>query len=313
MRHDFAMGSVPKINLPGVELPVSQLILGCDNKDSAADGAPVWDRWLEVGGTAFDTAHVYGDGMHERALGDWISQRGVAGEIAVIVKGGHSPHCNPEAIVAQLEVSLERLQLAFAPIYVVHRDNPDVPVGEFVDVLNGLRGKGLIGVFGGSNWSVARFRAANDYAIQHRLQPFSILNNNLSLAIMETPVWPGCMTSHDDLTLKYLRDSKTAHFSWSAQARGYFLQQELRNRLPVETGPETCFGSPENAERRNRAEQLAGRKGVTANSIAAAWVLAQSFPSFALVGPRTIAELVSTLEATQVSLTPDEVAWLDLK
>ncbi len=242
-------------------MPVSQLILGCDNKDTAADGAPVWDHWLEVGGTGFDTAHVYGGGLHEKALGDWIGQRGVAKDIVVLVKGAHSPHCNPEAIGAQLAISLERLQLNFAPIYVMHRDNLDVPVGEFVDALNALRDKGLIGVFGGSNWTVERFQAANDYAVRHRLQPLTILNNNLSLAVMEKPVWPGCMTSHDDATLNYLRASKTAHFSWSSQARGYFLPEEMRNRLPADTAPETCFGSQSNAERRNRAGQLAGTQG----------------------------------------------------
>jgi aryl-alcohol dehydrogenase-like predicted oxidoreductase len=265
-----------------------------------------------VGGTAFDTAHIYGGGKHEKALGDWIGQRGVAKDIVVTVKGANNPDCNPEAIGRQLAISLERLQLSTAPIYIMHRDNPDVPIGEFVDVLNGLRDKGLIGVFGGSNWSVARFQAAKDYAAGKGLQPLTILNNNLSLAVMERAIWPGCMTSHDDATLKYLRDTGTVHFSWSSQARGYFLPAELRDRLPEDTRPETCFGSVANGERRRRAEELAAKRGVTANNIAMAWVLAQSFPSFALVGPRTVEETDSSMAALGVALTPDEMRWLNL-
>jgi aryl-alcohol dehydrogenase-like predicted oxidoreductase len=240
-----ALTALPKIRLPGVELPISQLIMGCDNKITWEEGAPVWDHWLQLGGTGFDTAYVYGAGQCEKALGDWISRRGVEKDIVVTVKGANNPDCNPEAIGRQLSISLERLQLSSAPVYIMHRDNPDVPIGEFVDVLNGLRAKGLIGVFGGSNWSVARFQAARDYAAAKGLQPLSILNNNLSLAVMEREVWPGCVMAHDDVTMGFLRNTATAHFSWSSQARGYFLPAELRDRLPEDTRPETCLRVPQ--------------------------------------------------------------------
>jgi aryl-alcohol dehydrogenase-like predicted oxidoreductase len=145
------------------------------------------------------------------------------------------------------------------------------------------------------------------------LQPLSILNNNLSLAVMTRPVWAGCISSNNAETLTYLRDTSTAHFSWSSQARGYFLQEELRNRLPEDTRPETCFGGDANAERRRRAEELATRHGVSANNIAVAWVLAQGFPSFALVGPRTVEEIDSSLAAFDAVLTPEELKWLNLE
>jgi aryl-alcohol dehydrogenase-like predicted oxidoreductase len=305
--------TIPKIHLPGLVQPLSQFILGCDNKDTRAEGAPVWDHWLSMGGNGFDTAYVYGGGKHEAALGEWMAQRGVAGDVVVTVKGAHTPHCTPDAIGQQLMQSLERLRIDFAPIYIMHRDNPDVPVGEFVDALNVLKAAGLIGVFGGSNWSVARFQAAKDYAMARELTPLSILNNNLSLAVMTKPVWPGCVSSNTSETLGYLRDTSTAHFSWSAQARGYFLPEALRNRLPEDTRPETCFGGEQNGERRRRAEELADKRGVSAHTIAAAWVLAQAFPSFALVGPRSAEEINSSLAAFEVELSADEVRWLNME
>lgn len=299
------MTQLAKIRLP--------LILGCDNKDTWEEGAPVWDHWLEVGGNAFDTAFVYGGGRHEQAVGDWITKRGVARDIVVTVKGAHTPHCTPEKIGEQFAQSMERLQLDFAPIYIMHRDNPAVPVGEFVEALNALKAKGLVGMFGGSNWSVARFAAAKAYAERKGLEPLTILNNNLSLAVMEKPVWPGCVTSNTPETLSYLRETGTAHFSWSSQARGYFLPAALRDRLPEDTRPETCFGSEANAERRRRAEELAAKRGVAPNTIAGAWVLAQSFPSYALIGPRTVEEIDSTLPAARTTLSASEVARLNLE
>ena len=304
---------VPKIALDGVAQPVSKLILGCDNRNTVAEGAIVWDAWMEAGGNAFDTGFVYGGGLHEKVLGDWMRARGVAKEAVVIAKGAHSPYCTPRSIGVQLAMSLERLGLDHAPIYIMHRDNPAVPVGEFIDALNALKQAGKIGIFGGSNWSPARLAEANAYAAANGLEPFRILNNNLSLAVMEKPVWAGCITSNTAETLAFLRQGTVAHLSWSSQARGYFLPEALRNRLPADTAPETCFGSPANAERRIRAETLAAERGVSAHNIATAWVLGQSFPSLALIGPRSPGEIASTLPGAALSLTEAEVLWLNLE
>jgi aryl-alcohol dehydrogenase-like predicted oxidoreductase/predicted dehydrogenase len=304
---------VPKISLAGVAQPVPALIMGCDNRNTLAEGAIVWDAWMEAGGNAFDTAHIYGGGQHEKALGDWIAERGVAREVVVIGKGAHTPWCLPDAIEVQLAMSFDRLGLASVPVYILHRDNPDVPVGEFVDALNRLHDRGLIGIFGGSNWSPERLLEANAYASRAGMQEFGILNNNLSLAVMERPVWAGCLTSNSPVALAMLRETQTVHLSWSSQARGYFLPPALRDRLPPDTAPEACFGSPANAERRRRAEVLAQARGVTAHNVATAWVLCQSFPSLALIGPRSPAEITTTLPGAALRLTPDEVAWLNLE
>ena len=45
--------------------------------------------------------------------------------------------------------------------------------------------------------------------------------------------------------------------------------------------------------------------------IALAYVLAQPFPSIPLIGPRTLDELDDSLEAFDIKLTPEQVAWLE--
>ena len=304
---------IPRLAIEGAGVPLSALILGCDNRDTLAEGALVWDAWWEAGGNAFDTGFVYGGGLHEALLGQWLKARGLAGEAQVVVKGAHSPYCLPQAVEVQLDISLERLGLDRAPIYILHRDNPDIPVGEFVDVLNALNARGKIGAFGGSNWSAARLAEANDYAARNGLKPMTILNNNLSLAVMEKPVWPGCVTANTPETLSFLRETGTAHLSWSSQARGYFLRAGEGTELSEDTRPDVCFASPNNEERRRRARAMAEDRGVSMHAIATAWVLGQSFPSFALIGPRSPGEIASTLSAIPVGLTAAECAWLNLE
>ena len=306
---------MPLQQISGVESALSRLVMGCDNQMNIGDGALVWDAFWEAGGNVFDTAHIYGNGLHERVLGQWMASRGVADSAVVVVKGAHSPYCTPRGIGIELEESLSRLKLARAPIYIMHRDNPDVPVGEFVDALDELHQQGQVGVVGGSNWTPERLREARDYAQRHDKVMMSVLNNNLSLAVMQKPVWPGCISSNDVSSLEWLAQEQITHFSWSSQARGYFLDEALRGRLPHSTSPLRCFDSVENQERRTRTTTLAARQGqkYSANDVALAWVLHQAFPSFALIGPRSAGELVSTIKALDINLEASDVSWLNLE
>ena len=54
----------------------------------------------------------------------------------VLDKGAHTPDCNPEGLRRQHHESLDRLQMDYVDIYMMHRDNLQIPVGEFIDVLN---------------------------------------------------------------------------------------------------------------------------------------------------------------------------------
>ena len=74
-----------------------------------------------------------------------------------------------------------------------------------------------------------------------------------------------------------------------------------------------CWYSDDNFIRRERAIALAKKKAVSPIAIAAAYVLTQPFPTFALIGPRIVSETVSSLVCLGVTLTPKECAWLNLE
>ncbi len=300
---------IPRQTLPYLSKPVSRLILGIDNQGTFPHLAAMADDFFERGGNAFDTAHIYGGGLMEELLGHWFARRGTREEAVLIVKGAHTPFCDPENLRRQFVKSLERLQTDYADIYLLHRDNPQVPVGEFVDVLDELRREGKIRAYGGSNWSLGRLRAANDYAARAGREPFRVVSNNLSLARMMAPVWEGCVSAKGPEWTAFLRESGMALFAWSSQARGYFVPDRPADDPEIVR----CWDSGENRERRRRAVQLAAEKGVSPINVALAYVLSQPNPTFALFGPRTIAETRTSLPGAGFSLTPKEVAWLDLE
>ncbi|GAB3835159.1 aldo/keto reductase [Kribbella italica] len=296
-------------SVPGVDKQVSRLVMGVDNQNTLPHAATIFDDFVERGGTTFDTAYIYGGGRGERLLGQWMKSRGNRDDVVVIGKGAHTPHCDPASIARQLEESLQRLQTDHVDLYLMHRDNEEIPVGEFVDAMDEQFRAGRFKAFGGSNWSTARFDEANAYAVANGKQPLTLLSNHLSLARAYDVPWKGCRHVSDDESQAWLRERQVALFPWSSQARGFFTGRAK----PEDTSDEElvrCFYSDENFQRLDRARELASAKGVEPTAIALAWLLHQPYPVFPLIGPRQISETRTSLPGLSVTLTDDEVAYL---
>ena len=298
--------------VPGVGKRMSRLVMGVDNQPDLAHASAIFDMFVEQGGNVFDTGYIYGGGVLEGRLGRWIANRGIRDDVVVITKGAHTPYCDPESLTRQLLESLERQGTDHADIYMMHRDNPDVPVGEFVDVLDEHRRAGRIRVFGGSNWTPARFDEANAYAAANGKHGFEVLSNHFGLAEAYDVPWDGCEHATDAASKQWLEERQVPLLPWSSQARGFFTGRAA----PDDTSDAElvrCYYSDANFERLRRARELGERYGVPATAIALAYVLHQPFPTFPLFGPRTIAEARSSMTGLSVELSPEQVAWLDLR
>ena len=296
--------------ISGISKPISRLVLGCDKQRSYREAAEMFDDFFERGGNAFDTAHVYGEGLQERLLGRWLRSRGLREQVLVIGKGGHTPHCTPEGLTRQLQESLDRLHADHVDLYLIHRDNPDVPAGEFIDVLNEHARAGRMIAFGASNWTVERFEAANEYAARKGVKSFLASSNQFSLARMMSPPWPGCLSASDAESRAWHERTQMPLLAWSSQARGFFTDRAHPDRRENDDLVR-CWYSPENFGRRERAIAMAKERGVSPTSIALAYVLAQPFPTLALIGPRTIEQSRAAFQDFGITLTAEDVRWLE--
>lgn len=310
--------SLPTLTIPGLDKELSRIVFGCDNQSDTNHAFAMFDHFYSKGGNVFDTAYIYNNGKSDFYLGSWIESRNLRDEVVVLGKGAHTPDCMPEKIRPQLEETLSRMSTAYLDIYCLHRDNESLPVEGFIDTLNELKNEGLIKVFGASNWSLDRFKQANEYAEKEGKDGFTILSNNFSLAYMNNPVWPGCFSCSEDEYVNYLKEKQIAIFPWSSQARGFFLEsQEFSGAAhvadPNREEQERVWVSEDNLERRSRCFELASKKSVDPIQMALAFVLNQNFPSFPLIGPRNFFETESSLEATKIELSFEETSWLNLK
>ncbi len=298
--------------IPSLDKPVSRLVMGVDNQTTLPHATVMFDDFFERGGNCFDTAWIYARGMCERMLGQWIKNRNIREHVVILDKGAHTPYCNPEDLTKQLFESLDRLQTDYVDIYMLHRDNPAIPVDEFIDVLNEHQRAGRIRVFGGSNWSLERVEAANAYARSKNLMGFAAVSNNFSLARMIEPPWAGCISSSDAESRAWFTRTQMPLMPWSSQARGFFTD---RAHPDNRSDPELvrCWYSEDNFRRRERVIELSKQRGVLPINIALAYVLCQPFPTFPLIGPRMIAETRTSMPALDIELTPDELRWLNLE
>lgn len=298
--------------IEGVGKPVARLIQGATlagGRHQLPHASILFDEYFRNGGNCFDTAYIYGNS--DRILGQWIANRGIRDQVVVLAKGAHTPHCYPEAITQQLMETLERMQTDYVDLYIMHRDNPEVPVGEFVDVLNEHRNAGRVRAFGGSNWSIERVQAANDYAKAKGLHGFSAVSNNFSLARMVAAPWDGCLSSTDEASRQWFTKTQMPLLAWSSLAKGFFVYADPNNQSNQMLV--NCWYCEDNFERLRRARELAAKKGVEAVQIALAYVLHQPFPVFPLIGPERLHELMVSLDALDIELTPEEVKWLNLE
>ena len=300
------------LHIPELNRDVSRLGIGSlkFNTESQAETASLLDAYQAAGGNLVDTAEIYGLGKSEQAIGQYLKLRATRSQWVVLTKACVEPALvRPEYIRAAVDKSLERLQTDYIDLFVLHRDDPQVPVGEIIDVLDELVVSGKARAYGGSNWSVARLADATRYAEQNSLHRPSISSPHLGLATPNEPTWSGC-TNATAADLEWYAKHRMPVFGWSAQCRGFFAAESSPSSLS-NSELVRVYHSAENFEKLERARMLARERQVEPVQIALAWVLNQQAPTIALVGPNSVAELEVALGGVEIGLTPSEMSWLE--
>jgi 1-deoxyxylulose-5-phosphate synthase len=282
---------------------VSRLVLGTMLLTDS--GGDVLDEYVRLGGNAIDTARVYGDGDAERALGRWLESRpGLREQLVIASKGAHPSgdhkRVTPQEIERDLRMSVELLG---GPIdlYLLHRDDPAIPVGTIIECLTALREAGLLTAYGTSNWTTPRIDEANAWAAANGLDGFCVSSQHLSLAAQNEEQWADTRSANDPEIHAWHERTQTPLLAWSTQARGYFFGRSGSEVTRV-------YDNPENRERRRRAEQLGERLGRTTAQVALAWALHQPFPVHAAFGANTVDQLREAFGALEVD--PEELGAL---
>lgn len=286
------------------------------------------DTVFKKGINTFDCAAHYG----EEIMGEWMKSRGNRDRCRIITKCAHPNNWRDRVtdfdILSDAHDSLKKLKTDCIDIYMLHRDNKEVPVGIIVEAMNRLYSEGKIKIYGGSNWTHERIEAANEYAAKHNLEPMRVSSPNFGLAEQVSDPWvgdakfgDGCVTlsgPENEAARKWYKDNNIPVFAYSSLARGFFSgafkgdEPEKAKEILDEPGILGYF-CENNIERLKRCEKLAKEKGCTVPQIALAFIFNQSFDVFALSSPVSEEQIDANIKALDIKLSQEELNWLDLK
>lgn len=304
---------------------VSRLVFGCANSlmISGGDASKALDSAMDLGINTFDTAENYG--LSELSLGNWIRERNNRDNVVIISKGCHpygTDRVTPEDLKQDIEQSFKRLGTDYIDIYLMHRDNKALDPAPMVEILNEYHSKGLIGAFGGSNWTHDRIELANNYAREHGFVEFTVSSPGFSLARTARNPWIGDGVSisgpENVEARKWYKENKMPVIAFSSLGRGFLsgkIKKEDSNTFDaaLDEPAKTGFVSDDNILRLERAEKLASEKGATASQIALAYLFNQKFEVYPIVTSLKPEHIASNAESLNIKLTEEECLWLDLE
>ena len=243
---------------------------------------------LDTGYTLLDTAALYGQGHNEKLIGNTLKPR--RQEYVLASKGGLQRSADgktvingsPDALKANCEDSLKRLQTDVIDLYYLHRLDPGIPIEESVGALADLIHAGKVRAIGLSEVSSFTLRRAN------AVHPVTAVQSEYSL-------WTRTPEAN---MLKTCEQLGVTFVAFAPLGRG-FLAGTAEDITRLQEYDHRCHNArprfePEAFSQNTRLlitfEAIAARVGCSMAQLALAWILAQQDST----GDRTIIPIPGT-------------------
>lgn len=280
----------------------------------------IMDRYLEYGGDTFDSARTYAGGQSDEALGRWIRSRKLdRSSLTLVLKGCfpadsqkmHISRLSPEEISGDLHDSLRAIGTDYADLYLLHRDNPRLPVEEIMITLDRLVREGKARAVGCSNWTIGRIIEANEFAQQNGLAPLSICQIHFSLA--QTTAAQSKDITHvpmNDVEFGWYKESGFPIMGYGPQGRGFF-HRRLNDGPLSENDKRYYHYIPENYRRAERLGRLSKATGYSISSLLLAYSRDNQINSVPLSAFSSIRQMDEAYQALNYTLTMKQIRYLE--
>jgi aryl-alcohol dehydrogenase-like predicted oxidoreductase len=290
---------------------VSAIGLGClsfggifgatDTETSLRCLDAAWDSGI----TFLDTANIYGMGVSETVIGEWLRtrrHRPVIATKASIVGGPNRRIDNSAAhLRAELEGSLKRLGVDHVDLFYIHRHEEARPIEEVAGALSDLIRDGKIGGYGMSEIAPYTLRRA------HAVHPCRAVQNEYSLWTRQPEL--GLIQTCAELGVAFVPFSPLARgvFGRTVADPAQMAPGEFRLQIPRFQGDNWQRNQPAIAAFR----AYAAERGTNPAALALAWVLARGDHLIPIPGTRSAEHVQDWAGATEVPLTADDQAAID--
>ncbi len=272
--------------------------------------APIVARAVEAGITFFDTADMYSLGASEEVTGRLLSKYFAKRDDYVLATKVYSPvgdgpndrGLSRKHIMSGIDASLRRLGTDHVDLYQIHRWDLETPIEETMAVLHDVVQAGKARYLGASSMWAWQFAKAQRVATT----AFVSMQNHYNLAYREEEreMIPQCL------------DMGVGIIPWSPLARGLLAGTRTREgeRRTVRAGTDPiadAFYTDADFDVVDRLVAVSAERGLPPAQIALAWLLHRPGVTAPIVGATKPSHLEDAVAATEVPLSPDEIARLE--
>jgi aryl-alcohol dehydrogenase-like predicted oxidoreductase len=297
-------------------LSVPKIVLGSVHFGTKIDpdtSFEIMDRYFQLGGTAIDTARIYGFNKtgsmidSETTIGRYLASRQGRNKRVLISKGGHPPvrdmhqsRLTKREMEFDLDLSLKSLGTDHIDLYFLHRDAPEQQPEEIIELLNEFVKAGKLLSIGASNWTFDRIQAANDHAAKHGLAPFVASEIQWSLARCTKESWGDdttvCMDDNAQEYEKY-RHSDVKVFAFAALSQG-LIPKAIKSGLDsVKPGTRKMFADDRMPQMIEKVRGFCEQHHCTPTQVCLAYVTCSPLDAVALAGASSVAQVEDLMTA----------------
>ena len=284
-------------------LPTSAVALGCMRLEryNAKEAAAYIETAMDCGIRFFDHADIYGGGKSEEVFGKVVTPA-LREKLIVQTKCGIRPGLfdfSYEHIVKSVEGSLKRLGMEYIDVLLLHRPDALMEPEEVAAAFDQLHAQGKVRHFGVSNHNPSQIKLLKKYVDQpieaDQLQ-FGLGHAGMVSRGMEVNVHSDGAASRDGGILDYCRLEDITIQTWSPFQYGMFRG--------------VFFGVPQYEKLNKELEVLGAEYGVSATTMASAWILRHPANMQMIAGTMNPDHLKEICEAADVQLSRKH--WYEL-
>jgi aryl-alcohol dehydrogenase-like predicted oxidoreductase len=238
-----------------------------------------------------------------------MQARGVRDRVVLVTKGGLAMGDGLEGLGRDYlpracEASLRRLRTDYIDVYMAHRADAAVPVGETLEAFAGLIEAGRIRYAGCSNYTPDELEAAMAAAGGGRAR-YEVVEPHYNLVDRDKYEGDleGVCTRHGLGVIPYF-----------ALAAG-FLTGKYRTPQDLEGRPRSRVVSahlnPRGLAVLDALDAVAGQHGATPAQVALAWLMARPSVAAPIASATSVAQLRDILGAADLELAPEDLSLLE--
>lgn len=298
------------------DIEVSRICLGCMSFGKAGTmhdwtldenaSEEVIKHALDSGINFFDTANGYSAGTSEEYLGKAIKKNIARDKVVIASKVYFNEgRLKREAIMREIDGTLQRLGTDYLDLYIIHRFDYDTPIEETMEALHDIVKAGKVRALGASAMYGYQFYNMQITAKEHGFTPFSAMENHYNLLYREDEreLIPICKQMGVSL-MPYspLAGGHLARATWESDT--------LRGRTD-----RVAKGKYDHMEQQDikivaRVQELAEKYNCKMSQIAIAWHLAKGVAS-PIIGATKTNYIDDAVGALDIHLADEDIAYLE--